>query len=669
MQRDRISLVMSRWAVVLGLCAGLWLAPGAWGVSGGSACAQDAAEPAAANSTADASEEDSLSTKQEAISLRYRRFETTLLQLAEYLRQTDPDRAELLVRALGKSKETRIPDQLAELVQLLERGQLGDAIDSQETVVLQMQLVLTLLQSEDRQSELEREQQRIKALIRDVNNLIGKQTDARAMTERGAATDKAAEQQQKVNDQTQNLIEKIRQQDAERGINSDSAGKDGKDGSPSGSQGELKDGDSSQGSDSQDGMGKPGEKGSDGEQGGKPGDDPAGDAKPGEKSDGKPPGEKGSPSGDKPAGDKPDGDKPPGDKPPGDKPSSSDPSESGDDAGKPSSGKPMPGSPSGGKPQDGKPQDGDSSPSPGQPGQPSDEESPSGGGGSSQQQQQNSEPQDITQRPTPGRQELEEARKEMERAIAELQNQQRTKASEQQDKALAELLKAKEKLEEILRQLREEERELLLAALEARFRDMLGRQINVYNGTVGLAAVPEEQRTDRQRTRSIELARSQDEIALLAAKALTLLKEEGSSIAFPEAVVQIREDMLTSARRLERLEVGELTQSIQKDIIEALEEILDALQKELEKSKDRQQQQQQQQQQQPQDPALVDALAELKMLRSLQYRVNRRTKQIGRMVEGEQAAETDLVQQLRELSARQAKIQRTTYDLATGRNR
>ena len=56
------------------------------------------------------------------------------------------------------------------------------------------------------------------------------------------------------------------------------------------------------------------------------------------------------------------------------------------------------------------------------------------------------------------------------------------------------------------------------------------------------------------------------------------------------------------------------------------------------------------------------------MLRSLQYRVNRRTKQMGRLVDGEQAQDPDVLQQLRELSSRQAKIQRTADDLASGRN-
>ena len=155
---------------------------------------------------------------------------------------------------------------------------------------------------------------------------------------------------------------------------------------------------------------------------------------------------------------------------------------------------------------------------------------------------------------------------------------------------------------------------------------------------------------------------------MLAAKVLALLKEEGSSIAFPEAVIQLREDMLIVARRLERVEVEEVTLGIEKDIIESLEEILEALQKELEKSKDKKQQPPPPPGQ-PQDQALVDALAELKMLRSLQYRVNRRTKQLGRLVEGEQAADSDLIEQLRGLSQRQSKIQQHTYDLATGRNR
>jgi hypothetical protein len=579
----------------------------------------------------------SLATRQELLALRFQRFETTLLQLADYLRKTDPDRAELLIRALGKSKEARIHDQFSEVVGQLETGQLGDAIGGQEAIAEQMALLLTLLQSEDRQNELLAEQQRIAGLIRDVDKLISKQTDARALTERQGAGEPSSREQSKVAD-------KIQKQDAEKAAKEGTAGK----------------------ADSPGESGKPNETPSLGE--------PAlGDApKPGSA---KPPSEgAGQPAPDKPAPDKPAGDMPkedmpkdgmpkdptqsgenPAEKPPMDE---SPPSEGGgkssppsDAQAPPSQSKSSPGKPSESQPQEGQP--------------PMGEESPMEDGATPQEDQESS-PSDRPKQ-TAGREELQQARKQMERAIEELKDKQAAAASDRQDQALAELQKAKEKLEEILRQLREEEQELLLAALEARFRDMLARQINVHNGTLGLAAIPEDQRTDRQRSRSIELARAQDEVALLAAKALTLLKEEGSSIAFPEAVVQIQNDMLTSARRLERVDVGELTQSIQKDVIESLEEILDSLQKEMEKAKNKPPPGQQPPGESG-DPALVDAIAELKMLRSLQYRVNRRTKQLGRMVDGEQADDPDLLGQLRELSARQAKIQQTTDDLATGRN-
>ena len=104
-------------------------------------------------------------------------------------------------------------------------------------------------------------------------------------------------------------------------------------------------------------------------------------------------------------------------------------------------------------------------------------------------------------------------------------------------------------------------------------------------------------------------------------------------------------------------------------VIEAIEEMVDALQKEMEKKNDEEQQQGEQQQGQPQDKPLVDALSELKMLRSLQLRINRRTRQLGRMIEGEQAGEPELLQQLKTLSGRQSRIQRATYDLSTGRNK
>lgn len=305
-------------------------------------------------------------------------------------------------------------------------------------------------------------------------------------------------------------------------------------------------------------------------------------------------------------------------------------------------GQPKDGEPKDGEPKDGEPKDGD----------PKDGQAQEG----EEQQQQ-----------TPGRQDLEEARKEMERAIEELRDKQdRGKASRHQDEAIKRLLEAKQKLEEILRQLREEEKSLTLASLESRFRKMLSAQLLIYQETVQLGDKTNEPNLE---PRSRQLGRREEEIVREIEKALVLLREEGSSVAFPEAVEALRDEMVSIVKLLDRAKVGELTQTTEQSVIEGLEEMIDALQKEIEKQEEEQQQQQQQQQGQPGEQPLVDTLSELKMLRSLQLRINRRTRQLGRMIEGDQADDPDLRDQLQSLSRREAKIQKATYDLSTGKNR
>ena len=106
-----------------------------------------------------------LAATQEAIEMRYRRFEGTLMQLSDYLRKTDPSRADLLLRASGKSKEGRIPEQFQQVTELLKKDQLGDAVERQEMVVAELQTMLELLMSEARKDDLEQEKKRIQDLI------------------------------------------------------------------------------------------------------------------------------------------------------------------------------------------------------------------------------------------------------------------------------------------------------------------------------------------------------------------------------------------------------------------------------------------------------------------------------------------------------------------------
>ena len=174
--------------------------------------AQDAAPPNAAAS------KPNLATDQDAIRARYKRFNLTLQQMAEILRKQDPERADLLFRALGKSQETRIDDQMTLILSLLnkEQPQLGEAIERQEELLEQLKLVLELLQSEDRRSEIEREKLRLQELVKDINKLLGKEKDIRAGTERGDDAKKLADKQAELEKQTDNLQKKVERQDAEK---------------------------------------------------------------------------------------------------------------------------------------------------------------------------------------------------------------------------------------------------------------------------------------------------------------------------------------------------------------------------------------------------------------------------------------------------------------------
>ncbi|MEX1228911.1 MAG: hypothetical protein WEB58_01650 [Planctomycetaceae bacterium] len=595
--------------------------------------------------------DDPLSTRQDAVAIQYDRFEKTLRELSEYMKTTDPGRADLLIRAFGQSKKDQVAVQMHELVRLLDQDQLGDALERQQQLVEQLHGLLGLLQSEDRRSEIDDEKKRVQELLKDLGKLISQQIGVRSRTERGEDMKGLSDKQGKVAENADQLIEKIGEQDAEKNRRSADAQKSDGEENPS----EAEDADSdNKDAESKDADGK------------KSDDEKSGDKK--DKGDKKSDGEKDN-SDKKDAEDK-DGEKDDSDSSEGDSNSSKEGKGKSDKKGEPKDAKSSEGEPSEGEPSESEPSEGEpseSQPSEGQPsqGQPSQGQPSKGKPGESQPGQ----PQEQQQQ-TPGREEIEQARKEMEKAIEELEKQARDKASGHQDEALRKLAEAKAKLEEILRQLREEERELALQDLEARFQRMLALQTAVYTGTVALHKNASEEQTARHHTRSIKLARDEDVIIMEAEKALTLLRDEGTSVAFPEAVEQIRDDMTLVARRLGRAQTDAQTVGYEEDIIAALKEMIEALQKEIEKAKEQKQQQQQPGQQgQPQDNSLVEKIAELKMLRSLQLRINRRTKDLGKLNPAEQASDPDIIDQLKQLSRRQARLQQATHDIVTGKNK
>jgi hypothetical protein len=340
----------------------------------------------------------------------------------------------------------------------------------------------------------------------------------------------------------------------------------------------------------------------------------------------------------------------PGDaaKPPS-SPSGAPPSDSSDD---PSS---QPGQPGGSPPSSGK-----SSPGQSSPGSPS--ESPSGQSGEDQKPSED-QPTDRAAK------QLKSASERMQRAQKQLEKAEREGAAEEQQKAVQELEQAKAELERVLRQLREEEMEQTLTMLAARFKKMLEAQIRVQEGTVRLDRIAESNRGHDDEIESARLSREETLIAHEAEKALLLLREEGSSVAFPETVSLMHEDMQQVATRLGDFKVGTLTQGLEQDIIEALEETIGALQQAMDNlDKKKTPPGQSPPAGEPTDPPLVEKLAELKMIRSLQMRVNRRTQRYGELIEGEQADKPELLEALSRLAERQQRVFQATADLSQGRN-
>lgn len=591
--------------------------------------AQDVSPEAAAETVpadaADSSTAAPLDLEQQQLQIQhdYERFEQKLLDLGELMRPSDPDRAELLTRTRSQSRELRVLDQMRSIARLLAEGnELGDAVVRQADLLAQMETLLKLLQSEDARDRLQKLIEAYQGDLKDLNKIIGEQKDTRAATERGAENQSLQSGQQRVNDRARDLADKIDRRDAERAAEDRAAEAESSDDDDPRDPGEKQNPEDQQSPD------------------GKPSGEPQDSQKPG---DSKPQ----QPGDDEPTKPQDSSENPEAPQSPPQSPSQSKP-------GSPSKSKPGSPSQSQGNPQQSQDQQqpGEQSQSPGQ-----------------QPQQQSGEPQeqDPSQQ-TPGRENLEQALEDMQKAIEELKQQKREGASDEQDAALAHLEEMKAKLEEILRQLREEEREMLLTQLEARFQEMLRIQLQINTETERLDKVAAADRESRHAARATDLARSQRDNALEADRALLLLKEEGSSVAFPEAVEQMRDSMNNVAGRLDRTDTGETTRLIEQIIVETLDEMILALQRELEKIKQQEQQPQQQQQQQPQDKALVDAIAELKMIRSLQNQVNRLTKQVGLEIEGEQAADVENRNLLLDLSRRQQRIQEATYDLSTGKS-
>jgi hypothetical protein len=649
-----------------------------------------------------------LELRERILSKQFAEFEQSLLRLMQRLKASskkeDQEKAVILEKALEKSKDALISTQFEQLAnflktqQLKSLGEIKDAADKSAKLAEDLRLLLALLREDSRASKLRDERLRLEQMIKEIEKLILKQKTVQGQTDIGKTERmELVKNQNKVTQATADLAKKMGGQ----GDGKDQKGRPKDGGKDGGKKGESKDVGKEQNAQTKDAgkaQAKQGEAKSiqiaQAPKGGEPKD---GDAKSGKGGDAKKADAKGSTSGQGKQGDAKDkqgqgkeaeakearvkekakpaeakteekketksaeakaGQKNGDSKQAGAKGSKSGDQKSGDPKG-------------GGQAQAKAGKSGESqAKSSGQQQQQQGQQAKSKGDNNKQQQQPGQQQPQAAQN---GKKQVQDANSKQQQAEEKIAKGDNKDASKSQGDAIKDLEKAKKELEKLLNQLREEELERLLAALQARCERMLAMQLQVLAGTeqvwaaINNHADKKASRDDQQR--SLKLSDDEKDIVVEASKAIEMLEAEGSAVAFPEVFKQVREDMKHVQRRLGVVDAGVVTQAIEKDIVETLKEMIEALKKARQELDNKKSPPSNSPPPPPQDQKLLDLIAELKMIRSMQIRVNTRTKIYGDQYQGEQAGEPTIVRELRNLSERQERIYEVTNKIAKGDNR
>lgn len=304
----------------------------------------------------------------------------------------------------------------------------------------------------------------------------------------------------------------------------------------------------------------------------------------------------------------------------------------------------------------------------------SEESSKDGKEGTENSEQKSGSGEEQNQSPT--QKSMNQAQKRMKRAKESLDQAEKKDALQEQEEAIAQLQKARAELERALRQMREEEMMQSLQFLDARLRKMLQLEKAI--------RVQTERVSQQQGEISESTPGSERQVQILAARlgvdqskvleeadaALFLLREDGTARAMSESLEQTRFDMLDLVQRLNRVELGKTTLQIEDSIIEAIQEMIDAVAQAKKESQDRQNQPQgnSESQMSEEEQNLIGLLSELRMIRTMQRRINERTRRYEEQLLEGQTDLSVLQKRVEELTRQQNKVQKILHEIQIGKN-
>lgn len=236
-------------------------------------------------------------------------------------------------------------------------------------------------------------------------------------------------------------------------------------------------------------------------------------------------------------------------------------------------------------------------------------------------------------------------------------------AKQKQQDAKDDLEAAKKELDEALAQLRQQLSDEVLRALEERFTAMLARQRELSTETKTLDATRKNVLTANGQlpsalgNRILAVADGEGDLEVEASDARKLLEEDGTTAVFPPMVDALKEELQGVVRRCRGKETDAPVQAGQREVEDILELLINALRREIERRDGGGQCNCNGQ------PPLVPVSAELKVLRYLQERVNKATKEFdGRPAD--QKTGDEAAAMAKTLSTKQGRVQDLMRKLA-----
>lgn len=262
------------------------------------------------------------------------------------------------------------------------------------------------------------------------------------------------------------------------------------------------------------------------------------------------------------------------------------------------------------------------------------------------------------QKQTPGKKRVQQAVPKQRAAAGQLKEYK--PAKQKQQDAKEDLEAAKKELEDALAQLRQQLVDEVLRALEERFTAMLAvqrelsAQTKTLHGTRGNVITANGELPTALVAKIQGLADGESGLEVEAGDALKLLEEDATTAVFPPMVEELRDQLGAVAKRLVGRDTDSGTQEAQREVEELLTMLINALRKVIEQREGGQCKGQCNGK-----PPLVPFSAELKMLRYLQERVNKTTKEFdARAPEAKNTAESDA------MAKKQARVQELMRRLA-----